>query len=148
MSKMMHLNYIVDRCSFNPTGYESDELHKTRGSLDIHTVVRRKNSSAVTFMAKFRLESLVRKRLDRFASLAMSLSVRFEDLDFDYDEIVSTDSCSGASDVRASQLTMQIPANMDKSLRNPFLRPEKTLKIAEDIETRSTNGVPYFPICP
>lgn len=51
----------------------------------------------------------------RFVGLAMSLSVRFEDLDFDYDEIVSSGSCSAASGVRASQLTMQIPANMHKS---------------------------------
>jgi hypothetical protein len=39
MSKMMHLNYIVDGSLFHPTGYEGDELHKTGGSLDIHAVV-------------------------------------------------------------------------------------------------------------
>jgi len=127
MSKMMHLNYIVDRCSFNSTGHERNEMHRTEGSLDIHTVVRRKNSSAVTFMPKSGLDPLCGRDWIghlaiedfRFVGVAMSLSVRFEDLGFDLDDIVSTDICSGASGFLASQLTTQIPANMHKSVPAP-----------------------------
>jgi hypothetical protein len=127
MSKMMHLNYIVDRCSFNSTGHERNEMHRTKGSLDIHTVVRRKNSPAVTFMPKSGLDPLCERGWIghlaiedfRVVGVAMSLSIRFEDLDFDFDDIISTDSCSGASGVCASQLTTQIPANIHKFVPAP-----------------------------
>ena len=40
------------------------------------------------------IEHLAIEDFFRFVGLAVSLSVRVEDLDFDYDEIVSSDNCS------------------------------------------------------
>ena len=54
-----------------------------------------------------------------FIGLAVSLSVRFKDLDFDYGEIVSSGSYSASSGVGASHSTC---INL---FHNPFLRPKR-----------------------
>ena len=77
---------------------------------------------------------------------SMSLSLRFEDLIFHYDEIISSESCSEKRVARVAQVTPRIPANHHEFVHEPFLYPETVLRIAEDRVMRSVDGVSYFPI--
>jgi hypothetical protein len=80
-----------------------------------------------------------------FVGNFMSLSLRFEDLVFNYDEIPSVEKRSDEAFTRVAQLTMRVRAQHE-IVSDPLLCPNTTLKIVEDIAMRSGNGVPYLPI--
>lgn len=78
----------------------------------------------------------------------MSISVTLEAMGFEYDEIPLPNRLALTSRGRAAcpNSTMESPADLQSALRSSLFATDATLRIAED--TRSINGVPYFPTHP
>lgn len=67
-----------------------------------------------------------------FVGFAMSHTVQFDDMDFDYDQTDSPRRVNFSNGV-ASELTMRVSAGMHTSSCDLLLQPETTLRIAEMI---------------